>query len=305
MKSGFVVLIGRSNVGKSTLLNTLIGTKIAATSFRAQMTRHIIHGVMNYAGSTNTGSAHYGDPVGEGQAIFVDTPGVFKDKKNLLSSKLTNKVKDSLQGIDVIVYVVDPTREIGDEERAVYGMIRHLEIPKIMVMNKSDLPEEERAHRGQYLEWASDFDSVFSLSALRGSHVEPLREKVIQLLPEGEPMYIGDQITNVTNDFWVAEIIREKVFSVLDKEVPYSITVEVDSIEESHFGKGKDQTDGMTITARILTDAERYKKIIIGSRGMKIKEIGQMARKELEQALNKKVFLDLEVSVDPHWVERV
>src|SRR3989338_10811708 len=129
MKSGFVVIIGRSNVGKSTLMNTLVGTKIAATSFRAQMTRHLIHGVMN----TPTG-----------QAVFIDTPGVFKDRKNPLTAKLTNKVKEALIGVDILIYVVDPTREIGDEERATYGMIRHLEMPKILVINKSDLPEEER-----------------------------------------------------------------------------------------------------------------------------------------------------------------
>ena len=210
MKSGFVALIGRSNVGKSTLLNTLVGTKIAATSFRAQMTRHIIHGVLNTP---------------EGQAIFVDTPGVFKDRKNPLTAKLTNKVKEALTGVDVLVYVVDPTREIGDEERATYGMIRHLEMPKILVINKSDLPEEERKHEEEYKNWAEDFKTVLNLSALRGSHIQPLRDKVMSLLPEGEKLYPADQLTNLDHYFWVAEIIREKVFSVFDKEVPYSITV--------------------------------------------------------------------------------
>lgn len=283
MKSGFVVLVGRSNVGKSTLLNTLVGTKIAATSFRAQLTRNIIHGVMNTP---------------DGQAVFVDTPGVFQDKKSALTAKLTNKVKEALDGIDLLVYVVDPTREIGPEERAVYGMIRHLDMPKLMVMNKSDLPERERKYAADYRAWAMDFDAVFSLSALNNAHVQPLRDKVIELLPEGGEMYLDGQLTNITDTFWVAEIIREKVFSVLDKEVPYSIAVEVDKIEP--------KDDGMfVITARILTDSDRYKKIIIGTRGYKIKEIGQMARKELEQALNQKVFLDLEVEIDRHWVERL
>ena len=133
MKTGFVALIGRSNVGKSTLLNTLVGTKISATSFRAQMTRNEIHGVMNTP---------------EGQAIFIDTPGIFKDHKNLLSAKLTNRVKEILsQTLDLIIYVADPTREIGDEERAALGMIRRLDIPKILVINKSDLPKDEREHQ--------------------------------------------------------------------------------------------------------------------------------------------------------------
>lgn len=283
MKSGFVVLVGRSNVGKSTLLNTLVGTKIAATSFRAQMTRNEIHGVMNMP---------------DGQAIFIDTPGVFKDRKNPLTAKLTNKVKEVLEhDIDVIVYVVDPTREIGDEERATYGMIRHLDIPKVLVINKSDLHKTEKKHEEEYENWEDDFDAVFRLSALRGSHIEPLREKVIALLPEGEELYNEGQLTNIDNYFWISEIIREKTFSVFEKEIPYSIAVEVDNVE--------DKPDVMVVSARILTDAIRYKKIIIGKGGTKIKEIGKMARRELEQALNKKIYLELEVEVDPHWVARV
>jgi len=282
MKSGFVVIVGRSNVGKSTLLNTLVGTKIAATSFRAQMTRHAIHGVMNL-------------PVG--QAVFVDTPGLFKNRKNPLSAKLLNKVKESLEGVNVIIYVVDPTREIGDEEKSIYGMIRHLDTPKILVINKSDLPEKDRRHQDEYENWGKEFDTVFHLSALRARHIQPLRDKVMELLPAGEPVYPPEQLTNIDHYFWIAEIIREKVYSVFDKEVPYSINVEVDKMEEK-----KAIT---VISARILTNEERYKKIIIGQSGRKIKEIGQLARRELEQATNQKIYLELEVEVDKHWVERI
>lgn len=282
MKSGFVVLVGRSNVGKSTLMNTLVGTKIAATSFRAQMTRHLIHGVINTP---------------EGQAILVDTPGVFKDRKNPLTARLTNKVKEALEEIDVIVYVVDPTRDIGDEERAVYGMIRHMKKPKILVVNKSDLHPNEREFQAAYENWVSDFDAVLHVSALRGSHVQPLRDKITELLPEGEALYPAEQLTNVDHYFWIAEIIREKAYSVFDKEVPYSITVEVEHVE--------DKEGVMVISAKILTNEDRYKKIIIGRGGLKVKEIGQMARRELETAVNKKIFLELEVEVDSHWVERV
>jgi len=290
MKSGFVALIGRSNVGKSTLLNTIVGTKISATSFRAQMTRDMIHGVLNVPAT---------DESPGGQAVFVDTPGVFKDKRNLLSAKLTNKVKEIAheESIDLIVYVVDPTREIGDEEMAAFGMIRHSDKPKILVINKCDLPASERNHQASYERWAKEFDAVFLLSALRNRHVEPLRQKVIELLPEGEPMYPEDQLTNVDNYFWIAEIIREKVFSVLNQEVPYSVTVEVDEVEE--------KPDIHVIKARLLTSQERYKKIIIGDRAQRVKEIGQMARKELETAIGKKVYLELEVEVDKHWVERI
>ena len=282
MKSGFAVIVGRSNVGKSTLMNTLVGTKISAVSFRPQMTRHIIHGAMNTA---------------DGQAVFIDTPGVFKEKKNPLSGKLNKKIEEAMDEIDVIIYVVDPSKEIGAEERSTFGMIRHLETPKILVINKSDLPRDEKRFQKEYEEWSKNFDATFELSALRASHIEPLRQKVIELLPEGEPMYDSTQLTNIDNYFWIAEIVREKVFSVLDKEVPYTITVEVDNVEEK-----KDIT---VIAARILTSEERYKKVIIGKGGLKVKEIGQMARRELEAATNKKVFLELEVEVDSHWMERV
>lgn len=283
MKSGFAILIGRSNVGKSTLLNTLVGTKISATSFRAQMTRNVIHGVVNTP---------------EGQIIFVDTPGIFKDRKSSLTSKLIQRAKEALEGVDVIMYVVDPSREIGDEERYAFGLIRHIDLPKILVINKSDLPERERRHQKEYELLGKDFTATYSLSALRASHIQPLKDKVMELMPEGgEAMYTDGQLTNVHEYFWIAELIREKVFSVFDKEVPYSMTVDVDNVEE--------KPDIFVIKARILTDEERYKKLIIGAGGKRIKEIGQMARRELEQALSKKVYLELEVEVDRHWVERL
>ncbi len=282
MKSGFAVIVGRSNVGKSTLLNTLVGTKISAVSFRPQMTRHIIHGVLNTP---------------EGQAVFVDTPGVFKDRKNPLSGKLNKKIEEAMDAIDLIIYVVDPSKEIGTEERSTFGMIRHSNTPKILVINKSDLHRDEKPFEKEYLEWSKYFDAVFILSALRASHIEPLRQKVVELLPEGGALYGEEQLTNIDNYFWIAEIIREKVFSVLEKEVPYTVTVEVDNVEE--------KPDITVVTARILTTEDRYKKVIIGKGGLKIKEIGQMARRELEAATNKKMFLELEVEVDSHWMERV
>ncbi len=290
MKSGFVALVGRSNVGKSTLMNTLVGTKIAATSFRAQMTRHIIHGVMNRP---------------EGQAVFVDLPGLFQDKKNALSAKLFNRIKEGLEGVDLIIYVVDPGKEIGTEERAVIGLIRHLPIPKILVINKSDLPARNREFAQDYESMADDFTTVMTLSALRGSHIEPLKDKVMELLPEGDLLYEGEQLTNVTDTFFVAELIREKIFSVFDKEVPYTMSVEVDEMEQKPNDPVTGKPGMLVITARILTEADRYKKVIIGTGGSKIKEIGQMARKELEAALGRDIYLDLQVEVDAHWIERL
>lgn len=282
MHSGCVAIVGRSNVGKSTLLNTLIGKKVAATSFRPQMTRHAIHGVMNAPG---------------GQAVFVDTPGLLQERGSALTGKLLGRIRETLTDVDLILYVVDATREIGSEERAMFALVRALTIPKMLILNKSDLPQKDRPFEEDYRLLGEGMNAVFLLSALKKQDVQPLRDAVIALLPEGEPLYGEDQITNVNKEFWVAEMIREKVFMFLYKEVPYSATVEVESIKE--------KKEMFVIQARILTTADRYKRMIIGKKGQMIKEIGQSARRELETALNKKVFLDLTVDVDPHWVERI
>lgn len=281
-KSGFVTLVGRSNSGKSTLLNTLIGTKVAAVSHRPQTTRHIIHGALNYPGA---------------QAVFVDTPGILRGHHNNLSGKLEEKVKEAIQGIDLAIYVVDPCKAIGAEERYIQSMLRKLDIPKILVINKSDLPEEEKEFLDDYKNLSEEFTITFELSAMFNRHVEPLRQKVLELLPEGEPIYPAEQITNINREFWVAEVVREKIFLALRQEVPYSTHVETTAIEEKN---------GMFVMkVTIFTSDTRYKKMIIGANGRAIKEIGIAARKELEGALNKKVFLELEVEVDRRWEERI
>lgn len=284
MKSGFITLVGRSNAGKSTLLNTLIGTKIAAVTHKPQTTRSIIHGVLNTPA---------------GQAVFIDTPGVFKESKNPLSGKLEQKVKEAIQDIDLIIYVVDPTKSLGVEERYIMGLLRKIHIPKFLVINKSDLPEKDKKFLNDYLNLKDEFTQVFQLSALINRHIEGLRQEVMEVLPEGEPIYPEGQITNISKEMWVAEIIREKIFLALRQEVPYAISVEVESIEEDT------KKDMFIIKALVLTDDSRYKKMIIGAGGRSIKEIGIAARKELEIALNKKIFLELEVEKDSHWEERV
>ncbi len=280
-KSGFVTLLGRSNAGKSTLLNTLVGTKIAAVTHKPQTTRNIIHGVVNAP---------------NGQAVFVDAPGVFKEK-NSLTGKLAERVRESLRNIDLVVYVVDPTKNLGTEERAILAMLRKINVPKILAINKSDLPQKDKEFLEDYQNLSEEFSAVFELSALRASHIQPLKDKVFELLPEGEPFYPEGQLTNASPKFWIAELIREKIFLALRKEVPYSTHVEVDEIEE--------KPDICIVRARVLTNESRYKKMIIGARGRALKEIGIAARKELEAALNKKVYLELEVETDKRWAERI
>jgi len=284
MKSGFITLVGRSNVGKSTLLNTLIGTKIAAVTHKPQTTRNILHGVLNAP---------------EGQAVFVDTPGVFKEHGGPIAGKLEQRVHESMQDIDLIVYVVDPTKSLGEEERYIQSTLRKTSVPVMLVVNKSDLPEKEKTYLDDYLNLDIDFVETMQLSALLNRHVEPLRQNVFKYLPEGEAMYPDGEITNVSREFWMAEVIREKVFLALRQEVPYSVHVEVESVEMN------ENKDTLKIKAIVFTISSKYKKMIIGAKGRSIKEIGIAARKELETAMNMKIYLELEVEKDAHWEERM
>ena len=281
---GFVTMVGRSNTGKSTLLNTLVGTKIAAVTHKPQTTRQILHGVIN-------------DP--RGQAVLVDTPGVLKDKRDALGGKLLEKVHEALQEIDLILYIVDPTKAIGVEERYILSMLRKTEVPKILVINKSDLPDKEKTYLEDYKTLGEDgYAAVIELSAIKSRHIEPLKDKIFALLPEmPEPFYPQDQVTNISKEEWMAEVIREKILLALRQEVPYSASVKIESVE--------DKGDLMVIKAVVNTSDSRYKKMIIGAGGRAIKEIGIAARKELEGATNKKIYLELEVETDKHWQERV
>ena len=281
MKSGFAVLVGRSNVGKSTLINNLIGSKVAITTPKAQTTRHAIHGVFT--------------DDERGQIVFVDTPGLLQ-KPDALPKRRLSILKDSLEDIDVILYVVDATREIGDEEKAVGRIVREAQGKKILVINKID--SKQARSIDFYRDWTDKFDAVLEVSALRGTHLEKLREVIFDLLPEGEFFYPKGQLTNLTNEELIGELIREKVFLRLHEEVPYSTHVVVEEVEERADGT-------LYVKANIVTSEERHKGIIVGKGGRGIREVGQSARKDLETITGGKVFLDLMVEVDQHWVERI
>ena len=273
-------MIGRSNVGKSTLLNALVGSKIAITTPKPQTTRAPIQGVVSQD---------------EGQIVFVDTPGVLKGAKDALSKKLAQMVRESLRDVDVIAYVVDPTREVGQEEREVMRLIESIDKPRVLVINKIDLPK--KPYIDFYRDLAPQYTATLEVSALRGTHVRGLIQKLFELLPEGEPYYPEGQLTNMPNKFWIAELIREKLYLRLRQELPYTTHVEVTEMEE--------RSEGMLyIAATVFTTDERYKRMIIGAGGRGIREIGQSTRKELEAAMQTKIFLDLNVDVDAHWMQR-
>jgi GTPase len=279
-KSGFVVMIGRSNVGKSTLMNTIIGSKIAITTPKPQTTRLPIQGIITRE---------------QGQAVFVDTPGVLKGAKDQLSKRLLKAVKASLKDVDLILYVVDPTRDIGQEEREVMRMLESMDIPTILVINKIDL--ENKPYLDFYRDLIENYTDHIEVSALRRTHVASLIDKVYEYLPYGMFYYPEHQLTNMPNKFWLAELIREKLFLRLRQELPYTIHVEVNEIKERPNGV-------MYIEATIFTTTDRYKRMIIGAGGVGVKEIGQAVRKELELVMQQKVFLDFTVEVDAHWMQR-
>ena len=283
MKSGTVALIGRPNVGKSTLVNNLIGQKVAITSPKPQTTRFPIQ-------------ALYEDE--RGQIIFFDTPGIFIKAKDRLSKKINRQTLQTLsEQFDVVLYIVDPTRKRDFEEGRVLGIVRQIDKPKILIFNKSDLGRGKYLPLYKFLE--SEFSNFFYVSALTNKHLRPLLERIFELLPERkEPIHkneVSFPALNMDSKTFIAEIVREKIFLRTRHELPYTTTVVVDEIRER-----KDGT--LYVKARILTTDSVYKKMLIGAGGRRVKEIGSMARRELETARNKKVYLDLEIEVDKHWI---
>jgi GTP-binding protein Era len=289
MKSGFAIIIGRSNVGKSTLLNRLIGTKLSIVTNVPQTTRKNIHGILNTE---------------EGQVVFIDTPGVLKGGHGGLSGQMIDQVKETLHGIDTIIYVVDPSRSIGSEERYTLSLIRGADVTKILVINKIDLKDKPYIEDYRAI-GAEEFTSVIELSAGEGTHIKSLVNAVMEAMPEGEPVYPMNQRTNLTKEEWVAEIIREKALNEARAEVPYAMHVVVDSIVEKEADPSRGKPHMFVVSARILVNADRYKKMLIGTGGRIIKEIGSVARKELEGILDSKVFLDLEVETDEKWLRLI
>jgi len=282
-KSGIVTLLGRSNVGKSTLLNALVGFKLAAVSPKAQTTRWAIHGVLDDD---------------RGQVVFVDTPGLFIKKPDQLTKKVNKQVEENIEDIDLLLYVVDPTRELGQEEERLLAMVRNIE-KKILIINKIDKPQPKYIY--DYENLAKDFKKMIKISAKQGKHLPSLVNLIFEFLPPGEPLYPAQaQRDPGISEFklWVAEIVREKLFHFVHQEVPYSTHVVIEDI-------GKNEKGMLIVEAKILTNDKHYKPMLIGKKGAKLKQIGTAARQELELILGQKIFLDLEVEVDPHWLERI
>lgn len=282
MKSGNVVIVGRPNSGKSTLINSFIGKKISIITPKPQTTRKVIWGY--WQGK-------------DAQIIFWDTPGIFTKIKDLAAKKINPLPSQSIESADVVLYLVDQTRSRGDEENKILGIVRKTDKPKILVINKIDVKKPGYKHEYEFLK--DEFNQTVEISAKSGKNLKELINTIIEYLPEGKSIFDPAQIekfpSNLTPEDFVAEIIREKLFLILRQELPYSCAVKVEEI--------KDKKEVFYIKATIYTTDDRYKKMIIGKKGQTIKEIGTLSRKELELITSRKTFLDLEVVTDPHWPE--
>jgi GTP-binding protein Era len=279
LKSGFVSIIGRPNVGKSTLLNTIIGEKIAIVSNKPQTTRNILQGIYTCE---------------EGQIIFIDTPGIHKPKHLLGEYMLTVSTR-SMEEVDLVYYMTDIKKEFGAGEQFIVDQLQQIKAPIFLIINKIDLAAEDEIEAFiQEFKQRFDFAEIITLSAAQNINVELLLEKSFAYLPEGPLYYPEDDITDQPLSFIVAEIIREKALLLTRDEVPHSLAVEVEEFK-------KQSKRNLYIRAVIYTERDSQKGIVIGRNGQMMKQIGELARQEIEKMVDEKVYLDLWVKVKKNW----
>lgn len=281
MKSGFVSLIGRPNVGKSTLLNSIVGKKVAITSDKPQTTRNTIQGIYNEKDT---------------QIVFVDTPGIHKPNHKL-GKYLNKQAYYSIDDVDVVMMLIDASMPLGPGDKFIMERLDNVEKPVILIINKIDkLTKEELLEKIAEYKDLYDFKEIIPVSALKKDNVDEVVKVLKEYLPDSVQYYGENDITNKSTEFLIGEIIREKVFELTEEEVPHSLTCYVEHVEKK---KGNYVINGV-----IVVDRESLKKIIIGKQGSKIKEIGIKARKDLEELLQKKVYLELYVKVIKKWRDK-
>lgn len=281
MKSGFVSIIGRPNVGKSTLLNSIVKKRVAITSDKPQTTRNMIQGIYN---DDDT------------QIVFVDTPGIHKPQ-NKLGKVLNKQAYYVINDVDIVVLVVDITEKIGTGDKFVIDVLKNIDKPVLLVINKIDkLPREEILKKIDEYQKLYDFSEIVPVSARKKDNVDRLIEVLKKYLPDSIKYFDDDTVTSSSPSFIVSEFIREKVLDLTKEEVPHSVTCIIDEMYE--------EDNILNITASIVVDRENLKKIIIGKQGSKIKEIGIRARKDIEDYFDKKVHLELFVKVVPKWRDK-
>lgn len=280
MKSGFIAVVGRANVGKSTLMEKILKEKISIISNKAQTTRDKIQIIYNDS---------------ESQIIFIDTPGI-QNPKNKLQEKLFQFSEESIKEADIITFVVDNSLEIGKLDSQIIEMLEKINLPKILLINKTDLLKDEEIEqiKNNY-ENLAIFDKIIGISALNDSNVDYYIETIKEILDEGPAYYDTDMITDKSERFIVSEIIREKALNNLSEEVPHGIAVRIDDF------KKRENKNLIDINATIIVERNSHKEIVIGKAGSMVKKIGTEARKEIETFLSSKVNLKLWVKVEKDW----
>ncbi len=278
-RSGFVALVGRPNVGKSTLLNKLVGQKVAIMSDKPQTTRHKIHSVL----SRN-----------DAQIVFLDTPGIHKPRHKL-GEYMVDVALGALKEVDVVLFLVEATGLPGSGDRYIAEQLQGIQTPVFLMINKIDLVKKE-AVLGLINSYKDllPFAEVIPVSALAGENVDRLIDTIIRYLPEGPRYYPADMVTDRPERFIMAEIIREKVLQLTSEEVPHSVAVVVEQIQERNNGV-------VAVNAVIYTERDSQKAILIGKGGSMLKEVGRRAREEIENLLGSKVYLELWVKVKKDW----
>ncbi|WP_439442624.1 GTPase Era [Listeria aquatica] len=282
-KSGFVAIVGRPNVGKSTLLNRIIGQKIAIMSDKAQTTRNKIQGVYTTE---------------DAQVVFIDTPGIHKPKHKL-GDFMVKVALNTFREVDLIYFVIDADAGLGRGDEFIIQKLEQVDTPVFLLINKIDLvsPDELIQLIETYRE-KLDFAEIIPISALEGNNVPNLLEETIEHLEEGPMYYPEDQITDHPERFIISELIREQVLSLTREEVPHSVAVVIEGIEKNP------KTEKLTIMATIIVERSTQKGIIIGKQGQMLKQIGMRARKEIELLLGSKVFLEVWVKVQKNWRDK-
>ncbi|MCU1288694.1 MAG: GTP-binding protein Era [Acidobacteria bacterium] len=279
-RSGYVALIGRPNAGKSTLLNYLVGEKIAAVSNKPQTTRHRIQGIV-----TNDG----------GQIVFVDTPGVHKPGF-LLNRRMMAAVHDAILSVDLLVLMRDASVSTGNGDKFVLDLVKKAEKPAILVLNKIDKVKDKAALLPliEFYSKEYEFEEIVPISALKGEAIENLLQQIVKHLPEGEALYGEDELTDQSSRTIVAEMVREKILQTTGEEIPYVTAVVTEKYDESDPNVTK-------IYCAIYVERSSQKAIIIGKQAAKLKQIGTNARRDIENLLGKKVYLQLFVKVVEDW----
>jgi GTP-binding protein Era len=279
-RAGFVAIVGRPNAGKSTLLNRVVGQKVAIVTAKPQTTRNRIQGIVTTE---------------KGQIVFIDTPGLH-DADSALGRQMMHEVAAALEGIDVLLLMVDASRELPHSDSLLLEKAKRFRGKTILALNKVDgLPKAKLLPQIATFQKAFEFTAIVPISALEGTGVDDLQEEIMKHLPESEPYFPEDQVTDQPERFLAAEIIREKAIKVMYHEVPYALSVFVDKFEE--------KLKLLRIEATLNVERSSQKKILIGHKGEMLKKIGTEARKELEELFGMKVYLQTFVKVVPDWRE--